>query len=90
MEEFWNGRLKAEEELFARALGWIAINHFKEEGIWEEVSKTAENSALQALNQIQAVLNNDSIDDSNCLLKIDEIVTIFYSHGLDTSRHDWE
>lgn len=45
--------------------------------------------ALQLLEQIRGILNDDSLDDSTCYQKIEAIVTTFHRHGIPTARHDF-
>ena len=44
----------------------------------------------QTLCKIRAVLDDDTLDDPSCFLKIEEILSIFESLGSDGgSRHDF-
>ena len=45
--------------------------------------------AVHILEQIRDILDDDGLSDPECLGKIDAIVSVFHSHGLYTSRHDF-
>lgn len=47
-------------------------------------------SVYRALEEIKAVLEDDSLDDPDCFIKIEKIVQIFESLGSDCgTRHDF-
>ncbi|MCI8398197.1 MAG: hypothetical protein HFF90_02185 [Oscillibacter sp.] len=47
-------------------------------------------AAARALREIRVVLDNEALDDPACFRKIEEIVSVYESLGLDGgSRHDF-
>lgn len=49
-----------------------------------------EGKCCQTLNEIRAVLNDDSLDDRECFMKIERIVEIYEQIGSDGGiRHDF-
>ena len=48
-------------------------------GIEFDYNKLLENKSYVALNEIKKILANDTIDNENCLKKIQEIVSIYES-----------
>ena len=55
-----------------------------------EVIKIAELECYKALQKIKAILEDDSLEDSECFYRIEEIVCVFEDLGSDCgSRHDF-
>jgi hypothetical protein len=81
--------MKIEEELFAQAMGEIALQYLKQEEILENLLQKMESEALQTLREIKTVLDDSSIEDPECFLRVDALVETFHAHGLKTTRHDW-
>lgn len=77
------------DELYARAIGWEVLQYLKREHP-EHIAEKVEQDALCVLEQIQKILNDNTLDDFNCCKRIELIVKTFYANGLSTERHDWE
>lgn len=76
------------EELYSRAIGKEVINWAREYAPHLLAAK-AENEALALIKKIKGILDDETLDDSDCYLRIDEIVSAFCQTGLTTARH-WE
>ena len=79
--------LSIQDELYARALGWKVLEYLRREHP-EEVAKEIEGDALRILEKIRIILNDKTLNDSECFERIEQIVKTFYATGLTTSRHD--
>ena len=78
------------KELLARAIGEYVVDHL-DALVQEALADLAERQAVAALRRIKAVLDDESLDDAGCALRIDAIVQTFHEAGLSTSRHwEWE
>ena len=78
------------KELLARAVGEYVVDHL-DALVQEALADLAERQAVAVLRQVKAVLDDESLDDAGCALRIDAIVQAFYDAGLSTSRHwEWE
>lgn len=56
----------------------------------EEIKIVLESKCYQALYKIQRILKDDSLKDSECFLKIEEIVSVFEDLGSHCgNRHDF-
>ena len=77
-----------QDELYARAIGWRVLDYLRREHPGE-AAKEVEGDALRVLEKIQTILDDDTLDDSDCFERIERIVKTFYAHGLSTNRHDW-
>ena len=78
------------KELLARAIGKYVAGHL-DALVQEALADLAERQAVAVLRQVKAVLDDESLDDAGCALRIDAIVQAFYDAGLSTSRHwEWE
>ena len=66
----YNEEFKIGEELYARAIGWMVLQHLKEENVLKSVPKMMENNALQILHKIKQILDDDSLDDQECFEQI--------------------
>lgn len=77
---------EVEKELVARELGQLALGIL--EGIYGShiLEPIAENEAVRILQHIQILLNDEGLDDFQC---VEEIIATFESSGLSTSRHDF-
>lgn len=78
------------EELYVQSLGWEVLRYLKrEEGVLLNLYREVDSKALRVLEEIQRVLNDDTLDDPDCFNRIEAIVKTFSAHEISTSRHDW-
>ena len=80
--------LNITDELLARTVGWAFISYLKQNNMLESLAREAQSDAVRALEQIQLILNNNSLSDSECFQRIERITETFYAYGLSTTRHD--
>ena len=76
------------KELLARAIGECMVNHL-DTLVREALADLAEREAVAALCKIKAILDDDTLDDPSCALRLDAIVRVFHDAGLSSDRH-WE
>lgn len=82
--------LSIAEELYVQSLGWEVLRFLKrEEGDLLRLYRETDSEALRVLEEIQHVLNDDTLDDPDCFQRIEAIVKAFHTHDISTSRHDW-
>ena len=81
-------KLSIQDELFARNLGWKVLEYLKLEHP-EYAIQEIESDALQVLQKIQTILDDDQLDDPECYRRIELIVKTFHTNGLSTERHNW-
>ena len=82
--------MRIEEELFAQAIGREIVQYIKNRDLTpKNCAAAAENEALRVLRQIQIILDDDSVDDEACFMRIERIVQAFHAAGISTPRHDW-
>lgn len=77
------------KEILAHALihGEIQITFSSQE---PDVSKNVGNACYKAMNKIKAVIEDDSLDDKACFMKIEEIIFAFEDIGSSGgNRHDF-
>ena len=56
----------------------------------ENAQQLIESTCYQALRKIKYILEDESLDDQDCFMKIEEIVRIFEGIGSDCgNRHDF-
>lgn len=49
-----------------------------------------ESEALQVIQKIQAIITDDSLEDKECFMRIEEIVSVLEDYGIDCgTRHDF-
>ena len=54
------------------------------------LTEMIESESYQALQKIKAVITDDSLSDSECFMKIEEIISIFETLGSNGgTRHDF-
>ena len=75
-------------ELAGRAAGELVTQYLNtvDRG---ELARLAELRALELVRQIREILDDDTLDDSTCFLRIDAMVTSFHEAPVSTRRH-WE
>lgn len=76
-------------DLLAKALGDHLIDHLLSSMAPEDILSLAESSAGTLLREIQAILDDESLDDPTCFRRIDAIVSAFHKQGVGTTRHDF-
>ena len=78
------------ESIYAQILGWELLNYIKkEESSLSQRIKEIDSRALQILEEIRAILEDDTIDDPDCFERIDRIVSLYNKNDIGTDRHDW-
>ena len=78
------------KELLARAVGEYVADRL-DALVREALADLAERQAVAVLRQVKDILDDESLDNAGCALRIDAVVQAFYDAGLSTSRHwEWE
>lgn len=55
-----------------------------------DASSIIESECMQIVKKIQAIIANDSLDDPECFIRVEEIVSVLETHGIDCgTRHDF-
>lgn len=75
------------ESLWAKAIGQEVLKFVRDRD--EEIDRGVHSEALALLEQIKAILDNDTLDDPECFQRIDAMVDAFHEAGISTFRHDW-
>lgn len=56
----------------------------------KEISKAIEKECYKMLNEIRDIVRDNSLNDEDCFLKIEEIVCLFEKNKIDSGiRHDF-
>lgn len=78
------------ESLYAQILGRELLNHLKDEesNVLQRI-KELDSKAVQILEEIRAILDDDTIDDPECFERIDRLVSLYNRNDIGTVRHDW-
>ena len=77
------------KEIVAHALarGEIQVTFSGQEA---DISKVAEDTCYKALKKIKAIIEDDSLNDKECFMKIEEIVCVLEEIGTNGgNRHDF-
>lgn len=73
------------KELLCKEIGWRTLEAFPDIG--DNLAGAADQTALDTLQKIKAVLEDDSLDDFMC---VEAIVLVFESTGISVGyRHDF-
>ena len=77
------------KEILAHALAYETVQ-INITGWQADVSRIVEMECYKALQKIKAVIEDDSLEDRECFMKIEEIVCVFEALGSDGGgRHDF-
>ena len=72
---------------FALTQGEVKISFADNE---TDISAIVESACYQALQKIKAIIEDDSLDDTECFMKIEEIVLVLEEIGsTGGNRHDF-
>lgn len=56
----------------------------------QDTAQIINSSCYQALQKIKAIIEDDSLSDKDCFMKIEKIICVFESLGSDCgNRHDY-
>ena len=77
-----------EERLYAQELGWEVLRCAKELNV-QELARKVDSEAIALIKEIKTILDDRTLDDPDCFLRIDAIVRVFHKYDLPTDRH-WE
>ncbi len=76
-------------QLFKDILIRVIENNLSETD-FKYMSYIAENESYKALQKIKAIIEDDSLEDDECFMRIEEIVKVFEDIGSDGgNRHDF-
>ena len=79
----------AQEELAAEAIGLEAMRYLKQTETIRKIARETEKKAMEALEEIRRVLNDDSLEDPECFQRIDAIVDLYNDNHMYTPRQDF-
>ncbi len=79
--------LTVQEALWAKSMGQEVLNYVKSRGV--DVDRRVHDEAVELLEKIRAILDDDSLSDPACFHRIDAMVDAFQTAGIPTARHDW-
>lgn len=74
--------------MYENAVGKLVVDYLESLGA-VELPALAESSALKLVAEIQAVLDDDGLEDLECFRRIDALVDAFHARNVPTGRHDW-
>lgn len=80
--------LTVEERLCAQAIGWDFLHYAKQYKL-HDLAQKVDSDAVALIKEIKAILDDPTLEDSDCFLEIDAIVRAFHTYNLSTDRH-WE
>jgi len=81
--------LSCYEALAAQAIGHEVLKYLEGAESVKGLALKTESKALQILEEIRRVLDDRSLDDSECFHRIEAIVKVMEESGIHTTRHDW-
>lgn len=55
----------------------------------ETLAKAVNSPALELLEEIREILNDERLDDPECFHRIDALASAFRRRGVEVSRHDF-
>ncbi len=79
--------LTVHENLWAKVIGREMLKFVKSRGA--EMDRRVHDEAVELLEKIKAILDDDSLSDPECFRRIDAMVDAFQTAGVPTARHDW-
>lgn len=79
-------RFCVHDTLYRQALGELMLKAGRG-AQEEEIARLAGHSAIEILEKIRSILNDESLNDRDCFLKIDSIVSVFHANAIATDRH---
>jgi len=82
-------KLSCCEELAAQVIGLEVLKYLKDAEILKGLELKTESKALQILEEIRHILDDNSLDDAECFKRIEAIVKVMEANGIQTTRHDW-
>lgn len=74
------------EELYSRTIGKEVMRWVRGHNP-ESFAKGADSEAVLLIRRIKAILDDDTLGDADCFLRIDAIVSEFCAVGIPTDRH---
>lgn len=78
-----------QEELMAQMIGREILKILKQEDTLKRMASEAEGRALEALEEIRRVLDDDTGSDPECFRRVEAILAVLEKSGTGSSRHDW-
>ena len=72
-----------QDEIWAQAVGEVLLKAAKNQD-WKA---GVDSRAVRLLEKIQALLDDDSLDDAACFRRMEELLALWNQAGLHTTRH---
>ncbi len=85
MEEFDS---IARKSIYAQAIGERVLEYL-ERFDPQQLSAVANARAIALVESIRLILEDSTLDDPSCFLRIEAIVDAYNDAGIHVSRHDW-
>ena len=77
------------KEILAHALSYGEVK-ITFQGQSPDIAQIVEGECYKALQKIKAIICDDSLEDSECFMKIEEIICLFEQLGIHCgTRHDF-
>lgn len=86
MKEYDRGLLSVPEEYYIKVIGKAMLDYAKGYDI-HEAARRMESAAMELIEQIRGILNDDTLADPECFYRIEALVNAFADAGLYTTRH---
>jgi len=77
-----------EEEFAAQAIGAEVLKYLKRTWTPQMLAREAENRAVKVLEDILRVLDDDTLDDPQCFLRVQAILNVLEANDIYSTRHD--
>ncbi len=86
MKEHDRGLLSVPEEYYIKVIGKAMLDYAKDYDI-HEAARRMESAAMELIEQIRDILNDNTLADPECFYRIEALVDAFADAGLYTTRH---
>ena len=81
--------LTPKEQFAAWAIGLEVVRYLKRTDTLETIISSMDSLAVNALMDIQRVLNDGAMEDPSCIFRIESILCVLEENGIMVDRHDW-
>ncbi len=86
MKEHDHGMPSISEEHYIKVIGKAVLDYAKDYNI-HEAARRMESAAMELIEQIRDILNDNTLADPECFYRIEALVNAFADAGLYTTRH---
>ena len=77
------------ETMTALSIGEAVLAYMRQAWVMQDIYRAVDSRAVRILEQIACILDDDTLDDPECVRRIEKIMSVLEDNLIGTSRRGW-